>query len=95
LLHPGSSSAARASAATHTGAMAGDYQVMRTKVRQAGVLMVSTLEELIGRHGNPGAVPHPSARRHRGVYRIGILQSIDTRPCEELGAAASAGRRHA
>jgi len=46
LLHPGSSSAARASAVTHTGAMAGDYQVMRTKVCHAGVVLVNTLEEL-------------------------------------------------
>jgi acyl-CoA synthetase (NDP forming) len=46
LLHPGSSSAARASAATHTGAMAGDYSLMRTKVAHAGVLVVDTLEEL-------------------------------------------------
>lgn len=46
LLHPGSSSAARASATTHTGAMAGDYAVMRTKVEAAGVLVVETLEEL-------------------------------------------------
>ena len=46
LLHPGRSSAARASAVTHTGAMAGDYQVMRTKVSHAGVILVNTLEEL-------------------------------------------------
>ena len=47
VLHPGRSSAARASAATHTGAMAGDYQVMRVKVEHAGVVVVETLEELI------------------------------------------------
>lgn len=46
LLHPGKSSAARESAATHTGAMAGDYQVMRVMVEQAGVVMAETLEEL-------------------------------------------------
>ena len=46
LLHPGKSSAARESAATHTGAMAGDYQLMRVKVARAGVIMVETLEEL-------------------------------------------------
>jgi len=45
LLHPGTSSAARESAATHTGAMAGDYQVMKAKVERAGVLLVETLEE--------------------------------------------------
>lgn len=45
LLHPGTSSAARESAATHTGAMAGDYQVMKAKVERAGVILVETLEE--------------------------------------------------
>ncbi|MBD8545157.1 acetate--CoA ligase family protein [Sphingomonas sp. CFBP 8760] len=46
LLHPGQSSAARESAATHTGAMAGDYAVMRTLVQRAGVIFAETLEEL-------------------------------------------------
>lgn len=46
LRHPGKSSAARESAATHTGAMAGDYQVMRAKVERAGVIFAETLEEL-------------------------------------------------
>jgi acyl-CoA synthetase (NDP forming) len=46
LLHPGKSSAARESAATHTGAMAGDWQVMRTLVEHAGVVLVDGLEEL-------------------------------------------------
>ena len=47
LLHPGTSSGARASAATHTGAMAGDYKVMSAKVKEAGVFLVETLEELV------------------------------------------------
>jgi acetate---CoA ligase (ADP-forming) len=47
LLHPGSSSAARESATTHTGAMTGDYLVMKTKVEHAGVVMVETIEELV------------------------------------------------
>lgn len=46
LLHPGKSSAARESAATHTGAMAGDYQLMRRKVEREGVIFAETLEEL-------------------------------------------------
>lgn len=46
LLHPGTSSAARESAATHTGAMAGDHAVMSALVRQAGVILVDTMEEL-------------------------------------------------
>lgn len=46
LLHPGKSAAARESAATHTGAMAGDYAVMRVHTMRAGVVFAETLEEL-------------------------------------------------
>ena len=46
LLHPGTSSAARESAATHTGALAGDHALMRAKVERAGVIVAQTLEEL-------------------------------------------------
>jgi acetate---CoA ligase (ADP-forming) len=47
LLHPGSSKAGQASAATHTGAMAGNHEVMRTLVSHAGVIAVETMEELV------------------------------------------------
>lgn len=47
LLHPGKSNAARASAATHTGAIAGDYEVMHTLVMHEGVIHVESLEELV------------------------------------------------
>ena len=47
LLHPGRSAAARMSAKTHTGAMSGDYEVMRALVSHAGVAVVDTLEELL------------------------------------------------
>lgn len=46
LLHPGRSAAARESAATHTGAMAGDYDVMRVLVEHAGVVLCRDLEEV-------------------------------------------------
>jgi acetate---CoA ligase (ADP-forming) len=46
LLHPGKTGAARESAATHTGAMAGDWTVMKTLVERAGVVLVEGLEEL-------------------------------------------------
>ncbi|QIL70673.1 acetate--CoA ligase family protein [Diaphorobacter sp. HDW4B] len=46
LLHPGKSSAARESAATHTGAMAGDHSIMLTKMKRAGAMFAETLEEL-------------------------------------------------
>ncbi|WP_340267760.1 acetate--CoA ligase family protein [Sphingobium mellinum] len=46
LLHPGRSAAGAASAATHTGAMAGDYAVMQVHAERAGVILVASLEEL-------------------------------------------------
>ena len=47
LLHPGRSKAAQASAATHTGALAGDYEVMHALVTHAGVIHVESMEELV------------------------------------------------
>jgi acyl-CoA synthetase (NDP forming) len=46
LLHPGRSAAARDSAKTHTGALSGDYEVMRALVAHTGVALVDTMEEL-------------------------------------------------
>jgi len=46
LLHPGSSDAGAASAATHTGAMAGSYAVMKVHAAAAGVIVVDSLEAL-------------------------------------------------
>jgi acetate---CoA ligase (ADP-forming) len=45
LLHPGRSASARASASTHTGAMAGDHELMRVLVERAGVTVCHDLEE--------------------------------------------------
>ena len=47
LLHPGASAEARASAETHTGALAGDYDVMRLYVQNASVVVVDSIEELV------------------------------------------------
>jgi acyl-CoA synthetase (NDP forming) len=46
MLHPGKSNKALESAATHTGAMAGDYALMKTKLAREGVIFADTLEEL-------------------------------------------------
>jgi len=46
VLHPGKSDKAQESAATHTGAMAGDYALMKAKVAREGVIFAETLEEL-------------------------------------------------
>ena len=47
LLHPGRSEQSQASAASHTGALAGNHAAMRLAVSHAGVLVVDSLEEAI------------------------------------------------
>ncbi|MBV8837926.1 MAG: acetate--CoA ligase family protein, partial [Alphaproteobacteria bacterium] len=47
VMHPGRSQHARASASSHTGALAGDHAVMAALLRHAGVILVETLEELV------------------------------------------------
>lgn len=47
LFHPGRSAAARDSARSHTGALAGDYDLMRARCLHEGVIMVESLDELI------------------------------------------------
>lgn len=47
LLHPGRSSQARAAAKSHTGAIVGDYDVMRTVLEHAGIVFAESIDELI------------------------------------------------
>lgn len=87
LLHPGRSRAARESAATHTGALAGDYVLMRAKVEAEGVVTVDTLEEL----GDVLEI----ALRTRGLSRpgaavmteSGAFKALTLDLCEQLGLA--------
>ncbi|MFB0610832.1 acetate--CoA ligase family protein [Aurantiacibacter poecillastricola] len=46
MLHPGKSDRAQESAATHTGAMAGNHALMKAKLRREGIIFADTLEEL-------------------------------------------------
>ncbi|WJS98329.1 acetate--CoA ligase family protein [Novosphingobium humi] len=85
LLHPGKSSAARESAATHTGAMAGDYKLMRAKVERTGVIFAETLQEL----GDTAEIlvrcagmSHPSAAV---LGESGAFKALTLDLAEELG----------
>lgn len=85
LLHPGRGNAARESAATHTGALTGDYQVMSALVKRAGVVLVESLEEL-------GDVLELMARcptlPHSGtavVTESGAFKALTLDLCEQVG----------
>lgn len=47
VFHPGRSAGARAATASHSGALVGDYDAMRTIVEGAGILVAETIEELL------------------------------------------------
>ncbi len=85
LLHPGRSAPARQAAATHTGAMAGDHQVMQCLVRRAGVVLVDSLEalgdvlELALRH------PHRPAQGTALITESGAFKALALDQCESLG----------
>ncbi len=90
LLHPGTSSAARESAATHTGAMAGDYKLMRAYVERAGVVFAETLEELgdISEIGlRAPAMPRPGAAV---VGESGAFKALTLDLAEQLGLELAA-----
>jgi len=87
LLHPGHSSAARQSAATHTGALAGDYALMRAKVVGEGVIMVETLEEL----GDVLEIiirsPRPARAGAAVMGESGAFKALALDLCEQVGLA--------
>jgi acetate---CoA ligase (ADP-forming) len=85
LLHPGSSNAARDSARTHTGAMAGDYQVMHALVTSAGVIHVESLEEFVD---VAQILFRTRELPHKGVAMFtesGAFKAVTLDLCERIG----------
>jgi acyl-CoA synthetase (NDP forming) len=85
LLHPGRSRAARESAATHTGAMAGDYQVMRTQVERQGVLIVESLEEFSDVLELALRFPCIPTRGAAVLTESGAFKALTLDMCEQIG----------
>jgi acetate---CoA ligase (ADP-forming) len=85
LLHPGRSAAARESAATHTGALAGDFAVMSLHVQREGVLIAASLEEfgdLLELSLRCGAF---SARGTAVLTESGAFKALTLDICEQIG----------
>ncbi len=85
LLHPGRSAAARESAQTHTGAMAGNWQVMRSIVSRAGVCVVETLEELVDVSELVLRTPLPSVPGVAMITDSGAFKGMVLDYCEDIG----------
>jgi acetate---CoA ligase (ADP-forming) len=85
LLHPGRSQAARESAATHTGALAGDYQVMAAQVRHRGIRLSDSLEQfgdLLELTFRSGGQPAPGTVV---LTESGAFKALTLDLCEQVG----------
>lgn len=85
LLHPGQSSAARESAATHTGALAGDWKLMQAKVEDAGVILVDNLEELGDVLDLAARCRRPPAGACAVLTESGAFKALTLDLCEKIG----------
>jgi acyl-CoA synthetase (NDP forming) len=85
LLHPGRSAAARESAATHTGALAGDFALMVAKVRRQGVIVAESLEELGDLVELAARCPVLPAGSVAYLTESGAFKALTLDLCEQLG----------
>lgn len=85
LLHPGRSAAARASAASHTGALTGDHDVMRALVASEAVVVVDTLEEFLDTAEFLTRFPDPSPRGPAVITDSGAVRGLALDMAEALG----------
>lgn len=84
LLHPGRSKAARASAASHTGALTGDHDVMRALVASEAVVSVDTLEEFLDTAEFLTRFPDPSPKGPAVITDSGALRGLALDMAEAL-----------
>jgi len=90
LMHPGASAKAREAAATHTGALAGDYAMMRALVQHEAVLLVDSVDEWIDVTTLLCHYPTPPARGLGVITNSGAFRGIAFDLCDELGVALPA-----
>jgi acetate---CoA ligase (ADP-forming) len=85
LLLSGHSAAARESARSHTGALAGDYAVIEALLRHACVMLVQSLEELIDVTELAVRFPSPPSKGLAMVTDSGAIKGLTLDTCEALG----------
>jgi acyl-CoA synthetase (NDP forming) len=85
LMHPGRSAKAQAAASSHTGALAGDYAVMRTHLAHAGVALIDTLDELIDATEILARFPDPPTKGPGMVTFSGAFCAMAHDFCDDLG----------
>lgn len=76
LMHPGRTQRARASAESHTGAMAGDHASMQAVLRAHGVRVVASLDELLDVTAMSAHWPRPKGPGVMIMTNSGALRSV-------------------
>lgn len=85
MLHPGRSARARAAAQSHTGALTGDYAVMKTVVENEAVVLVETMDELFDATAILQRFPRPSAAGAAIVTNSGAIRALSLDTMEDIG----------
>ncbi len=90
LLHSGRGARAREAAKTHTGALAGDYAVMRAFVERAGVVLVEGLDELFDVTALLARDPKPRAGGLALMSNSGALRGLGLDLADDIGVSLPA-----
>lgn len=85
LIHPGQSEAARDAAQSHTGSMATNHAVMSTLVREAGVILVDTIDEMTDTIELVARTPGWDARGPAILTESGAFKGLALDMCARLG----------
>jgi acyl-CoA synthetase (NDP forming) len=85
MLHPGRSDRARAAAQSHTGALTGDYTVMKTAVENEAVVLVETMDELFDATAILQRYPRPPAGGAAIVTNSGAICALALDTMQDVG----------
>lgn len=90
MLHPGRSARAREAAQSHTGALTGDYAMMKTAVENEAVVLVETMDELLDATVILQRFPHPPHGDAAIVTNSGAIRGLSLDLVEDVGLPLAA-----
>jgi acyl-CoA synthetase (NDP forming) len=85
MLHPGRSARARAATQSHTGALTGDYAVMKTAVENEGVVLVESMDELFDATAILQRYPRPPVGGTAIITNSGAIRALALDTMEDVG----------
>ena len=84
MLHPGRSARARAATQSHTGALTGDYTVMKTAVENEAVVLVENMDELFDATAILQRYPHLKAAGAAILTNSGAIRALALDTMEDV-----------